>query len=97
EAGAARPAVRFRGWLSPRLLSFVAVVLVPTALAAYYLFAAASDQYVAEFRFTLNSAEAPRLDPTSLLAGITAPALPAALESQGLVQYMRRRALLERI
>ena len=66
--------------MSPRLLAFVAIVVVPTILTASYLFAAASDQYVAEFRFTLNSADAPRLDAASLLSGLTAPTPPAALE-----------------
>ena len=97
EAGAAPHAAGFRAWLSPRLLSFIAVVVVPTVLAAVYLFAAASDQYVAEFRFALSSAEAPRFDPASLLAGIAAPAPPAALESQILVQYIGSRAIVDRI
>jgi capsular polysaccharide transport system permease protein len=95
-AGAAHR-IGFRAWLSPRLLGFVAVVVVPTALAALYLFAAASDQYVAEFRFALNSVDAPRLDAASLLTGITAPTPPAALESQILVQYIGSRAIVDRI
>jgi hypothetical protein len=81
QAGAAAHASGLRVWRSLRLLSFIAVAIIPTALAAFYLFAVASDQFVAEFRFTLNSAEAPRFDPASLLAGITASAPPAALES----------------
>jgi capsular polysaccharide transport system permease protein len=97
ERGAAHPAAGFRAWLSPRLLSFIVVAVVPTILTAFYLFAAASDQYIAEFRFTLNSAEGPRFDPTSLLAGITAPGPPAALESHILVQYIGSRAIVDRI
>ncbi|MGE3279606.1 MAG: hypothetical protein AB7H90_05470 [Alphaproteobacteria bacterium] len=97
DTNAAKQTAGSRTLLSPRLLSFIAIVVVPIALAAGYLFAAASDQYVAEFRFTLSSAEAPRFDPAALLAGITAPAPPAALESQILVQYIGSRAIVDRI
>jgi hypothetical protein len=95
ETGAAPRTTGFRARLSLRLLSFIAIVAVPIALTAFYLFAAASDQYVTEFRFTLNSAEAPRFDPAALLAGITAPGPPAALESQILVQYIGSRAIVD--
>src|SRR5215207_7829166 len=82
--------------LSLRLLSFVALVVVPTAIAASYYFAVAANQYVSEFRFTLSSADAPRFDPMSLLAGNAAQS-PTALESQILVQYIASRALVDRI
>ena len=96
EPGAAYRA-GFRAWMSPRLLAFIAIVVVPTMLTAFYLFAAASDQYVAELRFTLNSADAPRLDAAALLTGLTTPTPPAALESQILVQYIGSRAIVDRI
>jgi hypothetical protein len=67
EAIAVPPAIEPR--LSPRALSFIAVVLLPIALVAAYLFLIAADQYVAEFRFSLNTVDSPRLDPLSLLAG----------------------------
>ncbi|MGE0260464.1 MAG: hypothetical protein AB7T18_17095 [Alphaproteobacteria bacterium] len=79
------------------LLAFLVVVAVPTLLTAFYLFAVASDQYVAEFRFALNSAEPARFEPAALLSGLTAPAPPAALESQILVQYIGSRAIVDRI
>src|SRR4029077_18137447 len=63
----ARPAERRQP--SPILLSFIAVVLVPVAVVAVYLFVIATDQYVSEFRFSLNSVDPPRLDPLSLLTG----------------------------
>ena len=103
KAGEAAPERRAgpRAWFgarwSPRLVSFIAVVLVPFLLTASYLFAVASDQYVAEFRFTLNSVDAPRFDPASLLANITAHAPPAALELQILVQYIGSRAIVDKI
>jgi capsular polysaccharide transport system permease protein len=81
---------------SLRALSFIVVVLLPTALAAAYYFAVAADQYVAEFRFTLNAVDAPRLGPLSLLAGNVTQS-PATLESQVLVQYIASRAIIDRI
>ncbi len=81
---------------SLRAVSFVALVVMPVAVAASYYFAVAADQYVAEFRFTLNTAEAPRLDPLSLFIG-NATHSPAAMESQILVQYMTSRAIIDRI
>ena len=41
------------------ILSFIAVVVLPTVAAGIYLFAFASDQYVAETRFAVRNAEAP--------------------------------------
>jgi capsular polysaccharide transport system permease protein len=79
---------------SARALSFIALVLLPVAIAAAYYFAVAADQYVAEFRFTLSTAESPRLDPLSLLAG-SATQSPVAIESQILVQYIASRAMVE--
>jgi capsular polysaccharide transport system permease protein len=75
-------------------LSFIALVLLPIIVAAAYLFAIAADQYVSEFRFSLNTADQPRLDPLSLLAGNTSHS-PAASESQIVVQYMASRAIID--
>ncbi len=41
------------------ILSFIAVVLIPAAVAGVYLFAISSDQYVAEARFAVRNASAP--------------------------------------
>jgi capsular polysaccharide transport system permease protein len=82
--------------LSPRALSFVAVVVLPTVVAAAYYFAVAADQYVSEFRFTLNTADQPRLEPLAMLVA-GAPPSAAALESQVLVQYMTSRAIIDEI
>jgi len=81
---------------SLRAVAFVAAVLIPVAVAAAYLFAIASDQYVAEFRFTLNTAEPPRFDPLSLLTGNAAHS-PAASEAQILVEYMTSRAIVDQL
>jgi capsular polysaccharide transport system permease protein len=77
-------------------VSFVALVLMPIAVAAAYYFAVAANQYVAEFRFALNTAEPPRFDALSLLTG-SASHSPAALEAQILVQYMTSRAVVDRV
>jgi capsular polysaccharide transport system permease protein len=80
-----------------RLLSFILIVVLPVAVAAEYYFAIAADQYVAEFRFTLSTAETPRPDPPlSLLSG-SAVLAPVALESQMLVQYIASRAIVDDI
>jgi capsular polysaccharide transport system permease protein len=81
---------------SLRVVSFVALVLLPVAIAATYYFAVAADQYVAEFRFTLDTAQTPRPEPLPLLAG-NASASTAALESEVLVQYITSRAIVDRI
>jgi capsular polysaccharide transport system permease protein len=91
-----RPRTALAARPSLRTLSFVALVLLPTAVAAAYFFAVASDQYVAEFRFTLNSVDPPRFDPLSMLIGGAAQS-PATIESQVLVQYMTSRAIIDEI
>jgi capsular polysaccharide transport system permease protein len=81
---------------SPLVLSFIALVLLPIMVAAVYLFAIAADQYVSEFRFSLNSIDPPRLDPLSLLTG-NASHSPAALESHIVVQYITSRAIIDEL
>ena len=46
-------------FLSLRALSFLLVVLLPVAIGAVYYLAIAADQYVAEFRLSLRTADAP--------------------------------------
>src|SRR5664279_3665120 len=50
---------RLRAWrqLSPALLSFIVVVLVPAAISAIYLIFIASDQFTSETRFAVRPAE----------------------------------------
>jgi capsular polysaccharide transport system permease protein len=80
--------------LSPRLLSFVAVVMLPVVVAAAYLFLIAADQYVAEFRLTLRSADAPSIDPLSLFRGDVWHS-STATESQVVAQYIGSRAIVD--
>jgi hypothetical protein len=67
-----RTAARVRR-LPLRLLSFLLVVMAPTAVASAYYFLVAADQYVVEFRFGLRSSEPIRADTGALLAGNAAP------------------------
>jgi capsular polysaccharide transport system permease protein len=92
---AATPAIK-HGQPSLRGLSFVVLVVLPVAVTALYYFLVAADQYVAEFRFTLNTVDPPRFDPLSLLVG-NATHAPAALDSQILVQYITSRAIVDEI
>lgn len=92
---AATPAIK-HARPSLRSLSFAVLVVLPIAVTAVYYFAVAADQYVAEFRFTLNTVDPPRFDPLSLLAG-NATHSPAGLDSQILLQYMTSRAIVDEI
>ena len=77
------------GWLS-----FVIVVLAPAVIAAAYYFFIAADQYVAEFRFALRSAEPERRDPGLFLQEAIAPS-PIGVDSYVVVQYLASRAILD--
>ena len=76
------------------LLSFLVMVAVPVALAAAYLFFVAADQYVAEFRFALRSAEPEPRDPAAFFQ--ESPALSLTLLNSFIVaQYLASRAVVD--
>src|SRR6516165_2335601 len=77
------------GWIS-----FVIVVLAPAVIAAAYYFFIAADQYVAEFRFALRSAEPERHDPGLFLQEAIAPS-PIGVDSYVVVQYLASRAIID--
>ena len=85
-----------RGWLSFRALTFIIVVLAPLAMAAVYYLAIAADQYVAEFRLSLRTVDAPRVEPL-LLLGSDAAHTTAASESQIVAQYIASRAIVDEL
>jgi capsular polysaccharide transport system permease protein len=89
-----RTVVARRRRLSLTLLSFLVVVMMPTALAAVYYLLIAADQYVAEFRFGLRSAEPAQAENTTLLAVNAAP-LQTALDSYAVAQYIASRAIVD--
>jgi capsular polysaccharide transport system permease protein len=77
------------GWFS-----FVIVIVVPALAAAYYYFLVAADQYVAEFRFALRSAEPERHDPALFLQESIAPSA-IGVDSYVVVQYLASRAIID--
>jgi capsular polysaccharide transport system permease protein len=74
--------------------TFVLMVALPMALAGIYYFFIAADQYVAEFRFGLRSAEQVRADPGLPLQIGAAPSL-IGLDSFVVVQYIASRAIVD--
>lgn len=95
RAATATPGPQHR-FASPRTLSFVLVVLLPVVAAAVYLLAIAADQYVAEFRMSLRTVDAPRIEPL-LLLGSDATHTTAATESEIVVQYIGSRAIVDQL
>jgi capsular polysaccharide transport system permease protein len=77
-----------------RLLSFIAVVGVPTALAALYYFFIAADQYVTEFRFALRTAELAHSEVSGVFQGSAAPS-PVSVDSYAVVQYIGSRDIID--
>lgn len=89
--------VGFRRWsVSPRLLSFILVVLLPVAIAAVYYLGVAADQYVAEFRLSLRTVDAPPVASLTLFGGAT-PRMAAATESQIVTQFIASRAIVDQL
>ncbi len=88
--GRARP----RRHPGPALLSFLLLVILPTALAAVYYLLIASDQYVAELRFGLRTAEPPRAETAAGLPG-GGPSIQSAVDSYAVAQYIASRAAVE--
>jgi capsular polysaccharide transport system permease protein len=85
-----------RQFPSLRPLSFIVVVLLPVAIAAIYEFAIAADQYVAEFRMTLRTADAPRVEAVALFGGGAAQTSVAS-ESQVVTQFIASRAIVDKL
>ena len=77
-----------------RLLSFLIIVLMPTALAGYYYFFVAADQYVAEFRFALRSVEPARSEANMIFQGSVAPSM-VGVDSYAVVQYIASRDIVD--
>jgi capsular polysaccharide transport system permease protein len=89
------PAANARRHVSLRALSFVIVVVLPVAAAAVYYLAIAADQYVAEFRMSLRTVDAPRIEPLALFGDIAHTT--AAGESQIVTQFIASRAIVDEL
>ena len=85
-----------RQFPSLRALSFIVVVLLPVVVTAIYEFAIAADQYVAEFRMTLRTADTPRIEAVALFGGAT-PQASVASESQVVTQFIASRAIVDEL
>jgi capsular polysaccharide transport system permease protein len=94
----AQPALRepSHRTISWRILSFLALVVAPVAIAAVYYLAVAADQYVTEFRMTLRRADAPPIEPVLFFGGDVAHGTAAA-ESQIVAQYIASRAIVDEL
>jgi len=82
--------------LSPRVWSFLLVVIFPAVIGAVYYLAIAADQYVTEFRMTLRRVEAPQIVPLLPFAGDMQQST-AASESQIVTQYIASRAIVDEL
>jgi capsular polysaccharide transport system permease protein len=98
----AEPALTWRAAL-PRpplyLLSFILLVVIPSLLSVVYVVFIASDQYVAEARFAVQTAHADvgRDKLASTLSTVSAGGLPSITgqESYIVTSYIRSRAIIE--
>lgn len=87
-----------RGARSFRLaffVSFVLMVAIPSASAAIYYAFIASDQYVAEAKFTVSGGEPPTQDTFGSFTGI--PAVAIIQGTQIVMNYIHSRAAVEKL
>lgn len=87
----ARRGERLMRWLVR--ISFFVMVLAPSAIAAIYFVFIASDQYVAEARFTLAGGEPPTADTFGSFTGI--PAIALVQDTQIVTDFIQSRAAIE--
>jgi capsular polysaccharide transport system permease protein len=89
----AQRGARFMRWAM--IVSFCAMVAIPTLATAIYYAFIASDQYVAEARFTVSGGTPPIVDGIGALTGI--PALAVIQDTQIVTNYIESRAALEKL
>jgi capsular polysaccharide transport system permease protein len=77
------------------LISFALIVAIPSLASAIYYAFIASDQFVAEAKFTVSGGEIPSPDRLGALTGI--PAMAIVQDTQIVVNYIQSRAALERL
>jgi capsular polysaccharide transport system permease protein len=76
-------------------ISFILMVAIPSAGGALYYGFVASDQYVAEAKFTITGGEPPTTDTFGSFTGI--PAMAIIQDTQIVVNYIHSRAALEKL
>jgi capsular polysaccharide transport system permease protein len=77
------------------IVSFVLMVAAPSLAAWVYYVFIASDQYVAEARFTVSGGLPPQIDGISSMTGI--PAMAVIQDTQIVTNYLESRAAVERL
>lgn len=90
---AARRGAKLMRWIA--IVSFCAVVAIPSVATAIYYAFIASDQYVAEARFTVAGGAPPVVDGIGALTGI--PAVAVVQDTQIVTNYIESRAALEKL
>ncbi len=76
-----------------RALAFLCLVVLPTGTAALYYGFVASDQYVAEARFTVRGGLPPTMDRIGTLTG--APSVLIIQDTQVIMNYLQSRSVVE--
>jgi capsular polysaccharide transport system permease protein len=76
-------------------ISFVVMVVIPSASATIYYMFIASDQYVAEAKFTVSGGEPPTADSFGSFTGI--PAMAIIQDTQIVTNYIHSRAAVEKL
>jgi capsular polysaccharide transport system permease protein len=76
-------------------VTFCLMVVVPTLFAILYYGFIASDEYVAEAKFTVSSNQGPAIDSIGALTGM--PGLSVIQDTQIVINYIESRAALERL
>jgi len=77
------------------IVSFILMVVMPTLAASIYYFFIASDQYVAEARFTVSPGMPPAIDGIASMTGISVMAV--IQDTQIVTNYVQSRAAVERL
>lgn len=95
----AAPVVAHRATMARRHLvlkmSFVGLVLLPTALAIYYLFVIAADQYHSEAAFSVRSEE--YSNPLEALSAFTQTGANSAPDSELIYDYIVSQPMIEAV
>jgi capsular polysaccharide transport system permease protein len=75
------------------MVTFALMVVVPSVATAIYYGLIASDQYVAEARFTVRGGLQPKPDSLGALTGV--PSIQIIQDTQVIMNYIQSRALIE--
>jgi capsular polysaccharide transport system permease protein len=77
------------------LVLFLAMVVVPDVVVAFYYGLIASDEYVSEAKFTVSSGALPRMDSLGSVTGV--PPILIVQDTQVVTSYIQSRAMVEQL